>query len=408
LKPILKIAYFINQYPKVSHTFIRREILALERLGFDVQRFALRGWSESLPDSEDLNEQGRTRYILRQGVWGLMLAGLRTAVTSPVSLVRVLALAVRMSRRSDHRLVHHFLRVAEACRLAQWLRESGAAHLHAHFGTNSAEIAMYARRLGGPPYSFTVHGPEEFESPMALAEKVGDAAFVAAISSYGRSQLYLRCQPADWSKVKVVRCGIEPAFYRTAAPAGSSAHRLVCVGRLCEAKGQLLLVEAAARLRAKGITLELVLAGDGPIRADIEAAIARHGLVGTMRITGWISSDEVRNEILAARALVLPSFAEGLPVVIMEALALRRPVLSTFVAGIPELLRDGENGWLFPAGSLDDLIGAMEDCLSRTAEDIARMGEAGYRRVIELHSIDVEAAKLAELFRSPPPAGFDQ
>jgi glycosyltransferase involved in cell wall biosynthesis len=180
------------------------------------------------------------------------------------------------------------------------------------------------------------------------------------------------------------------------------------VGRLCEAKGQLLLVEAAARLRAKGITLELVLAGDGPIRADIEAAIARHGLVGTVRITGWISSDEVRNEILAARALVLPSFAEGLPVVIMEALALRRPVLSTFVAGIPELLRDGENGWLFPAGSLDDLIGAMEDCLSRTAEDIAWMGEAGYRRVIELHSIDVEAAKLAELFRSPPPAGFDQ
>lgn len=404
MKPILKISYFINQYPKVSHTFIRREILALERLGFDVQRFALRGWSESLPDFEDLKEQGRTRYILRQGVWGLMLAGLRTAVRSPVSLVRVLILAVRMSRRSDHRLLHHFLRVAEACRLAQWLNESGAMHLHAHFGTNSAEIAMYARRLGGPPYSFTVHGPEEFESPMALDEKVGDAAFVAAISSYGRSQLYLRCKLADWSKVKVVRCGIEPAFHRAGAPAESSGHRLVCVGRLCEAKGQLLLVEAAARLRAKGIALDLVLAGDGPIRADIEAAIARHHLSGTVRITGWISSDQVRDEILAARALVLPSFAEGLPVVIMEAMALRRPVLSTFVAGIPELLRDGESGWLFPAGSLDDLVSAMQDCLSRTEQDMARMGEAGYRRVIERHSIDVEAAKLAELFRSPPRA----
>jgi glycosyltransferase involved in cell wall biosynthesis len=164
----------------------------------------------------------------------------------------------------------------------------------------------------------------------------------------------------------------------------------------------LLLVEAAARLRAKGIALDLVLAGDGPIRADIEAAIARHHLSGTVRITGWISSDQVRDEILAARALVLPSFAEGLPVVIMEAMALRRPVLSTFVAGIPELLRDGESGWLFPAGSLDDLVSAMQDCLSRTEQDMARMGEAGYRRVIERHSIDVEAAKLAELFRSPP------
>jgi glycosyltransferase involved in cell wall biosynthesis len=284
------------------------------------------------------------------------------------------------------------------------MREFGALWLHAHFGTNSAEIAMFARRLGGPPFSFTVHGPEEFESPMGLAEKVAEAAFVAAISSYGRSQLYLRCKPADWPKVQVVRCGIEPDFHRAAALEATSSQRLVCVGRLCEAKGQLLLVEAAARLRAKGIPLELVLAGDGPIRADIEAAIARHRLGDTVRITGWISSDRVRDELLAARALVLPSFAEGLPVVIMEAMALRRPVLSTYVAGIPELLRAGENGWLFPAGSLDELVSAMEDCLSRSVEEIQRMGEAGYRRVIECHSIDVEAAKLAKLFRASPSA----
>jgi glycosyltransferase involved in cell wall biosynthesis len=400
----LKIAYFVNQYPKVSHTFIRREILALERQGFDVQRLALRGWSESLPDAEDLQEQAKTRYVLRQGVAGLVLATVRTALTSPVKLVRVLLLAIRMSRRSDHRLAHHVLRVAEACRLVPWMREFGALWLHAHFGTNSAEIAMFARRLGGPPFSFTVHGPEEFESPMGLAEKVAEAAFVAAISSYGRSQLYLRCKPADWPKVQVVRCGIEPDFHRAAALEATSSQRLVCVGRLCEAKGQLLLVEAAARLRAKGIPLELVLAGDGPIRADIEAAIARHRLGDTVRITGWISSDRVRDELLAARALVLPSFAEGLPVVIMEAMALRRPVLSTYVAGIPELLRAGENGWLFPAGSLDELVSAMEDCLSRSVEEIQRMGEAGYRRVIECHSIDVEAAKLAKLFRASPSA----
>ena len=162
------------------------------------------------------------------------------------------------------------------------------------------------------------------------------------------------------------------------------------------------LVEATARLRAKGIEMDLVLAGDGPLRGEIEAAIERQGLGNTIRITGWISSDSVRDEILAARALVLPTFAEGLPVVIMEAMALRRPVLSTYVAGIPELVRDGENGWLFPAGSLGDLTAAMEDCLSKSAEEIQRMGDAGYDRVIERHSIDVEAAKLADLFRSSP------
>jgi colanic acid/amylovoran biosynthesis glycosyltransferase len=146
--------------------------------------------------------------------------------------------------------------------------------------------------------------------------------------------------------------------------------------------------------------MDLVLAGDGPLRGEIEAAIEGQGLGNTIRITGWISSDGVRDEILAARALVLPTFAEGLPVVIMEAMALRRPVLSTYVAGIPELVRDGENGWLIPAGSIDELMAAMEDCLSRSSEEIQRMGDAGHRRVIERHSIDVEAAKLAELFRS--------
>jgi colanic acid/amylovoran biosynthesis glycosyltransferase len=402
---MLKIAYFINQYPKVSHTFIRREILALERQGFDVQRFALRGWSEVTPDPEDRQEQTRTRYVLRQGIWGLLLPALRMIITAPRRLFLALRLAMRISRRSDRRILRRLVCIAEACRLVPWLRESGAERVHAHFGTNSAEVVTYTRCLGGPPFSFTVHGPEEFESPMGLAEKVGEAAFVAAISSYGRSQLYLRCKSTDWPKVRVVRCGIEPAFHRIEAFSVPESSRFVCVGRLCEAKGQILLIEAAARLQAKGVAMELVLAGDGPLRAEIEAAIERHGLGSTVRITGWISSDGVRDEILAARALVLPTFAEGLPVVIMEAMALRRPVLSTYVAGIPELVRDGENGWLIPAGSIDELIAAMEDCLSKSAEEIQRMGNAGHRRVIERHSIDVEAAKLAELFRSSPRGG---
>ena len=395
----MKIAYFVNQYPKVSHTFIRREILALERQGFEIERIALRGWSESTPDPEDRQELAKTRYILKQGVWGLMLPTLWVMLVSPVRFFLTLRLASKISKKSDRRMLHHLIRVAEACRLLAWLRESHSMRLHAHFGTNSAEVAMYCRRLGGPAFSFTAHGPEEFESPMGIAEKVHHAGFVAAISSYGRSQLYLRCKSADWPKVQVVRCGIEPAFHQATAPRAPEPHRLVCVGRLCEAKGQILLVEAAARLRAKGIKFDLVLAGDGPIRAEIESSVERHGLGDCVRITGWISSDRVRQEILAARALVLPSFAEGLPVVIMEALALRRPVLSTFVAGIPELVLSGENGWLFPAGSLDELAVAMEDCLSISEEEIRRMGDAGHRRVIERHSIDTEAAKLAQLFR---------
>lgn len=397
----LKIAYFINQYPKVSHSFIRREILALERQGFEILRIALRGWDGPLPDEEDQRERQQTRYVLRQGVYGLLPAVLGALVRSPARLLAALRMAVRMSRGSDRPLPYHLIYLAEACRIVRWLSELGAERMHAHFGTNSAEVAMLVRALGGPPYSFTVHGPDEFMRPMGLEEKIHRAAFVIAISDFGRSQLYMRSQHSDWPRIEVVHCGVERTFYEAAASPVPNTPRLICVGRLSEAKGQLLLLEAAARLSARSIPFELVLAGDGPMRSELEALIRKYDLGKQVRITGWISGADVRREILAARALVLPSFAEGLPVVIMEAMMLRRPVLTTYVAGIPELVRQGETGWLFPAGSVDELATAMADCLSKSAEALQAMGEAGHRRVAARHSIDTEVAKLAKLFRTP-------
>jgi colanic acid/amylovoran biosynthesis glycosyltransferase len=395
----LKIAYFVNQYPKVSHTFIRREILALERQGLQVERVALRGWNEAPPDREDVQERERTHYVLKRGPTALVLPALKALVRAPLRFCAALRLAVSLTRESDRPLPYHLVYLAEASHLVRWLAQNGVGHVHAHFGTNSVEVVLLAHVLGGPRYSFTVHGPDEFLRPLALAEKTRRSAFVVAISSFGRSQLYARCHTEDWPKVKVIHCGLEPAFYAGAAEAITTEPRLVCVGRLCEAKGQMLLVEAAARIVAAGHPLELVLAGDGPLRAEVEASIRKHSLEKHVRITGWISSSEVRREILSARALVLPSFAEGLPVVIMEAMALRRPVLTTYVAGIPELVRDGENGWLFPAGSVEHLAAAMEDCLARPVEQLQALGAAGFARVLERHSIDTEAGKLAELFR---------
>jgi len=397
----VKIAYFINRYPKVSHSFIRREILAIEQQGFEVQRIALRGWDESLPDLEDQRERERTRYVLRGGPLVLLTPVLRALLRSPRRFFGALALAAKMARHSDRPLPYHLAYFAEACRMIPWLSEFGARHMHAHFGTNSAEIVMLANALGGPPFSFTVHGPDEFLGPMGLDEKIRRSTFVVAISSFCRSQLYLRSQYRDWSKIKVVHCGLERAFYDIGDTGGVSTPRFLCVGRLSEEKGQRLLIEAFARLAAKGVKFELVLAGDGPMRDELESLIARTGLGDSIRITGWISSTEVRDEILAARALVLPSFAEGLPVVIMEAMALRRPVLTTYIAGIPELVQSGENGWLFPASSVDDLTNAIEDCLAAPLEKLRRFGDAGHQRVVERHSIESEARKLAEHFARP-------
>lgn len=371
-----RIAYFVNQYPKVSHSFIRREILALERQGFEILRISLRGWDAELADAEDVLEREHTRYVLQDGMVKLVMSVLSVIFTRPFRFIVAFQLALKMSMRADRPLPIHLIYLAEACCIIPWLKDFDARHIHAHFGTNSAEIVMLAHALGGPTYSFTVHGPDEFDKPqfLGIADKVHRSAFVVAISSYGRSQLYRWVDHAHWPKVKVVHCGLETAFHDVAPVPPPTAPRLVCVGRLWADKGQLLLIEAVHRLAQQGIRLELVLAGDGEMRAELEDLIERYALAAQIRITGWISSHRVREEILAARALVLPSFAEGLPVVIMEAMALRRPVLTTFIAGIPELVRHGENGWLFPAGEIDQLATAIGECLRLPVTELEHMG----------------------------------
>jgi glycosyltransferase involved in cell wall biosynthesis len=173
------------------------------------------------------------------------------------------------------------------------------------------------------------------------------------------------------------------------------------VGRLSEQKGQLLLLEAAAEVAATAPDFRLTLVGDGELRAPTERRIAELGLGDVVEITGWADEAEVRRRILAARALVLASFAEGLPVVIMEAMALRRPVISTWVAGIPELV-DADCGWLVPAGDAGALAGAMRAALSAPPERLAAMGRAGRARVEARHDQRAEARRLLALIGAHP------
>lgn len=260
---------------------------------------------------------------------------------------------------------------------------------------------MLAHELGGPPYSFTVHGPDEFDRPesLCLGEKIRRAAFVVGISSFTRSQLYRWVDGEHWRKIEVVRCGLESGFHQGAAAPLTDARRLVCVGRLSEQKGHLLLLAAMRQAFDLGCTFELVLVGDGELRSSVEALIGALHLAPHVRITGWVDGAAVRSELESARALVLPSFAEGLPVVIMEAMALRRPVITTTVAGIPELVRSGETGWLIPAGDVDALARAMIACVEADRASLARMGNTARELVLARHDIDVEAGKLVELFR---------
>jgi colanic acid/amylovoran biosynthesis glycosyltransferase len=398
----LKLAYFVNDQPKPSHTFIRREIMALERHGQPVVRYALRGWADKLVDPDDIAEQGKTRYVLKAGLGALLRSTATFALNRPSQAFKGFKLMLQTARGGSRSIGHHAITWAEACEIVQWCVQDGVEHVHAHFGTNSAEVVMIARAMGGPSYSFTVHGADEWDMPrqLKLREKLEHASFVVAISSFTRSQMARWARPEDRDKIHVVHCGLDASSFSGELTPVPDTHHLVCVGRLCVEKGQDTLVQAVAEVVKRGVPIHLELVGDGPLRPRIEMLIQQHGLQQHVSLAGWASSATVFEKFRQARAMVLPSTSEGLPVVIMEALALGRPVVSTYIAGIPELVRDGQEGFLIPAGDTPTLVQALVRVLTTPAEELTRMAAQGHARVKIRHSVDTEASKLLALFKA--------
>ncbi|TCM20829.1 glycosyltransferase involved in cell wall biosynthesis [Novosphingobium sp. PhB165] len=390
-----RVAYLTNVYPKISHSFIRTEIAALERQGFAVSRFTVRRSDQPLVGQEDRAEAGLTTSLLDNAA-GLAGAVAACLASRPGAVWRALRLSLRASGPGNRlRACAYF---AEAALLARQLEREGTRHLHVHFGTNPAMVARLVAQLAPVTYSFTVHGPDEFDSPLALdlPGKIADAAFVAAVSSFGRGQLMRWSDPEHWNRIQVVHCAPDAPFFgdiETVPPGDAS--RFVCVARLSAQKGLPLLIEAVGRVAARR-PIALDVLGDGEDRASIERQIARLGLGDSIRLLGWAGPEEIRSALSAARAFVLPSFAEGLPVVLMEAMALRRPVIATAIAGIPELVDDNV-GWLVPSGSVDAIAEALEAALDAPADELGAMGERGRERVLQDHAPDRCAAGLAAL-----------
>jgi colanic acid/amylovoran biosynthesis glycosyltransferase len=395
------IAYLTSLYARAGDTFIRGEVEQLRRLGHVVHTFSVRRpGPEEVVSDEIRRERAGTIDLLEAGAVRLALAGLRRAIAAPRRSLEAVRTAIRVVPVGiPGRWVRRISYLLEAAYLADCLEAKGVGHLHNHIGESSAVVAMLAAIYADIPYSLTIHGPGEFDRPalLALDRKIGRAAFVAAISEFTRSQLFRWCAREDWPKIRVIRCGLDESFLSRAVAPIPARPRLVSVGRLAEQKGHLLLIDAAARLRERGMEFELVLVGDGPLRDEIETLIDRLDLRDCVRVTGFLGTAEVRRELEAARALVLPSFAEGLPVVIMEALALGRPVISTYVAGIPELVEPGRSGWLVPAGAVLPLVEAMAEALAADPAELEAMGRSGAARVAERHAAAAEARKLATL-----------
>lgn len=396
----------MSQYPKTTHTFIQREVAALEARGLIVERWALRrpGPSDGISSAE---EEARTRYVLDRPRLALLATACLRAARSPAAFLRAIRMALRMGWRSERGVVLHLVYLLEACTIAAWMQESRADHLHSHFAENSAAVALLAKCLTGRGYSFTAHGPDDFDAPVgrSLQLKIEQADLVIAISSFAKSQLCRWSRYLHWNKIHVVRCGLDRELLEQPAAAVPKAPRFASVGRLSEQKGQMVLLEAVSRLRSEGRHVQVDLVGDGPLRAALETQIEALDLRGVVTLHGRLDNRAALDVVRSSRALVMPSFAEGLPVTIMEAMALARPIISTRIAGTPELV-DESVGWLVPAGDAAELASAMWRCATMPACDLDALGHQGRERVARLHDVQTEAGRLAELFEGAVAEGL--
>lgn len=399
-----RLAYLVSDYPAVSHTFILREVLRLRARGFVIRTASINSIARPPIElaTEERAEAADTFYIKQAGVAGAVRAHLRTLRHKPAAYLRGLMFALSLAGTDLRQLVFALFYFTEALMLGNWMTSHDLTHVHVHFVNPASTVGLIASRIFAFGFSFTVHGPDEFYDVRGqrLKEKIEGASFVFCIGHFARSQLMKVSSPRDWSKLDIAPLGVDlEVFAPQPFRAVNEPFQLLCVGRLVPAKGQHILIAAVAHLVKGGRNVNLRFVGDGPDRASLECEAKTRGLAAHITFEGNVNQDRIRRFYREADAFVLASFAEGIPVVLMEAMAMGIPCVSTMITGIPELIRDGLDGLLVMPS--DDH--ALAQTIARLIEDgdlRRRLGEAGRSRVAEKYDLNKNVDRLARLFEA--------
>lgn len=393
----LRIAYMTGEYPRATDTFIQREVAALRQRGVHVETFSVRKPSQRETTPEQQAEAQRTIYLLPAGLLHLLKVHASSFARAPRRYLSTVKLMWRIHPGGVKALLKNIAYFAEAALLARHVRDLQLVHLHNHFSNSSCSVAMLAAEMGGFSFSFTMHGPNEFFEPhyWRLDEKIRRAKFVCCISHFARSQGMIFGPRDKWDRMHIVHCGVDPAAFEPAVHDGQGQN-ILFVGRLANVKGVPVLIDVIKLLKDRKIPASLTVAGDGPDRAELEAQVKSHGIAEQVRFVGYQTQAQVRELLKSTHVFAMASFAEGVPVVLMEAMAGGVPVVAPRIAGIAELVEDGANGYLVSPGDPEDLA----DKIARLLSDgglRARFGQAGRAKVERDFNIRLESGWLCEV-----------
>lgn len=402
-----KLLYLIGQYPAINHSYLLAEIRHLRALGIEVTVASI-----SPPDRppeelrpEELEESARTYYVKSVPMLRAAFENLLELLTHPLRYLRGLLFTLKLGSGRLRRTAYHLAYFAEAVLVGRHMRRHGISHVHASF---SATVALIMTRTFPVTMSFGVYGYGELHNPSEtqLEERVKSSLFVRSISRHGRGQLMLSCDRSEWSKLIYVPLGIDASeFVPAPVRTRSSAGNILCVGRLAPEKGQGLLLEAVASLRVQGRPVHLRFVGDGPDRAWLERRAAELGVSSCVEFAGWVDQDRLMALYADTDLFVLPSLAEGIPMVLMEAMAMQIPCVAPRITGIPELIEHGADGMLFTVADVDDLTQTMR-ALQESPELRLQIGKRAQARVLRDYDIErntkLLAAELTKLLAREP------
>lgn len=403
-RPLLqrpRIAYLLSQYPAVSHTFFLKEILGLKQLGFQIEIASINPPDrplQQLPTNEEREARG-TYYIKTLGLTKILSTMFVLALRHPIVCMRGLRAALGLSRWDLRGCLYALLYLGEAFLVGEWMMQHDLRHLHIHFGGPVATVGMLAAQAWRFTYSLTIHGPEEFYEveQTYLPQKIRNATFVFCISNFCRSQVMKYTSASQWDKLHVLRLGVDPDEFKPVSRKTDTVLRILCVGRMVPSKGQHILLQAFHKLYNSGQNAYLTLVGDGPDRKGLQQYVETNGLSQQVTFCGALNHDQTRQQLAQADIFALASFAEGVPIALMEAMAMEIPCISTNVAGIPELIRDDVDGLLVSPSSVESLAAAM----SRLVTDEAlrnRLGASARARVIDSYNLPQNLQRLATAF----------
>ena len=393
-----RIAYMTGEYPRATDTFIQREIAALRQQGIHIETFSVRQPAPAeWVGAEQQAERAATFYLLPPRPVQLLKAHGGLLFSSSGRYLGALRLAMRLRPPGMRALLRQLAYFAEAALVARRMRQHRLLHLHNHFSDSSCSVAMLASVMGGFSFSFTIHGPGELFEPMRwrLDEKIRRALFVCCISNFCRSQGMIFGPQEKWERMHVVHCGVDSEQFEPKRHHGRG-RRVLFVGRLAAPKGLAILLESIAKVREEHPDVQLTIAGDGPDRRQLESMARRLGIESHVRFLGYQSQSQVRELLGQSDVFAMASFAEGVPVVLMEAMAAEVPVVATRIAGIPELVDDGQCGFLVAPGdgqALADRIGKLLD----NPEMRNAMAAAGRLKVAQEFNLGMESRRLCQI-----------